>query len=52
MLPIACQTAEPNGLKFFVDTQGFPVGAVQSISCSRIVKFHCNVLGVQFATSL
>ena len=23
MSPIAGQTAEPNGLKFFVDTQGF-----------------------------
>ena len=26
MLPIAGQTAGPNGLTFFVDTQGFPRG--------------------------
>jgi len=27
MLPIAGQTAGPIGLKFFVDTQGWPGGA-------------------------
>ena len=26
MLPIAGQTARPNGLKFFVDTNGWPGG--------------------------
>ena len=28
MLPIAGRTAGPNGLKFFVDTQGFPWGVL------------------------
>ena len=28
MLRIAGQTTEPNGLKFFVDTQGFPGGVL------------------------
>ena len=28
MLPIASQTAGPNGLKFFVDTHGYPVGVI------------------------
>ena len=28
MLPIASQTAGPNGLKFFVDTHGCPVGVI------------------------
>ena len=28
MLPIAGQTAGPNGLKFFVDTHGWPGGAI------------------------
>ena len=28
MLPIASQTAGPNGLKFFVDTHGWPEGVI------------------------
>ena len=28
MLPIAGQMAGPNGLKFFVDTQGWPGGVI------------------------
>ena len=28
MSPIANQTAKPNGLKFVVDTQGFPRGVL------------------------
>ena len=28
MLPIAAQTAGPNGLKFFVDTHGWPGGVL------------------------